>query len=195
MAGHSGAGATLAGMANTRAGTARISGDLVLLDAINGPGELGAFKAWVRMRLDADLAVLTDTTKSDAAKLAYLRTAPKLRGYFTPVYTSMYHLLDDDIVQWFFDHDAELGAFAPCLRANFTIAPVGVQHEELMRGVTAGTARGKAGTILDALVGLHPPLRKSTADCPPMPARLSGKKPKAKAAVVPKPRAKAKALR
>lgn len=187
MAGHSGAGATLAGMANQRAGTAAIGGDLVIMDAINGPGELRAFKTWARARLDADLGVLTDSATDEAAKLAYLRTAPKLRGYFTSGYRANYHLLDDDIADWFDDHAAELGAFAPCLRTNFMLVPVALEHEELMRGVTAGAARGKAGNIRDALVALHPPLRKSTADCPAMPARLSGKKPKS--------RPKAKALR
>jgi hypothetical protein len=195
MAGHSGAGATLAGMANKKPGIAAIAGDLVILDAINGPGELGAFKAWTRARLDEALAVIKDTTKDEAAKLAYLRKAPKLRGYFTAGYQSMYHLLDDDIVQWFSDNDSELGVFAPCLRANFTLAPIGLQHEELMRGAAAGTARGKAGNILDALVGLHPPARATTADCPAMPAPLSGRKPKPKAKpkLKAKPRARARA--
>src|ERR671923_1335292 len=42
MAGHSGAGATLAGMASGAGGSSAVTRDLVLYDAINGPGELAA---------------------------------------------------------------------------------------------------------------------------------------------------------
>ena len=187
MAGHSGAGATLAGMASGAA----VTGDLVLYDAINGPGELAAFKAWARKRLDEALVVIKDPSINTEATLTYLRGAQKLRGYFTAGYTGAYVKLDDDIRDWFAAHAAELGSWAPCLRANFSLTPVGLHHEELMRGVVAGTARGSAGNILDALRGLKLPVWKTTAACPPIPAPFPGSRYAPKP--VPKAKAKAKA--
>ena len=82
---------------------------------------------------------------------------------------------------WFREHATDLGAFAGCLRANFTFAHVAVGHEELMRGAKIGTARAKGtGSILTALNSLHQPAFKSTADCPPLPAAAMPKKSRAK---------------
>jgi hypothetical protein len=167
MAGHSGAGATLANMAresvNRQAGkepgaSSPLSGDLVLFDAINSKGELDAFKAWALMRLDQDLAEL-QRRKTDALKLEYLKTAPKLRGYYSVKidygYGKRYRSLDDVIGDWFSVHRAALGPMAAPLRANFTVVPIPVVHEELMRGVGAGEKREGSGDILDALRALH----------------------------------------
>jgi hypothetical protein len=163
MAGHSGAGATLADMAKKD----KISGDLVLYDAINGPGELGAFKTWALAHLDADLAVLADPGKSDADKLDYLGKAQKLRGYHSNSsgYKAQYALLQTAIDGWFKTHAKQLGAWAASLRANYVLTHVPVAHEELMRGVAAGTARAGAGSIADAIRGLH-----AAPVAPPAPA-------------------------
>jgi hypothetical protein len=174
MAGHSGAGAALTDMRK------RITGDLVIYDAING-GQLGLFEQWALARLDEDLAVLTDKTKTDAQKLAYLQTAQKLRAYTTDAYIGAYIKLDDAIAAWFTRNSAKLGAFAACLRANYFFEYVDVHHEELMRGSAAGGARtAGTGTILDAVKGLHPALPASTAACPPMPQPLSARHKAAK---------------
>jgi len=149
-----------------------MTGGLVLFDAING-SELGAFQSWAEMRLNQDLAALS-AAASDADRFAYLQTAPKLRGYYATVdgsYVDQYRALNRTIRNWFTAHAAQLGAFAPCLRANFTIVGVPVVHEELMRGVRAGQARGGRGGILDALHSLHPP--RATA-CPTVPAAEAG---------------------
>jgi hypothetical protein len=183
MAGHSGAGATLANMANESVRVAKegasppgpsspLTGDLVLFDAINTSDELGAFQAWARMRLDQDLAILKDTTRSEADKLAYLHSAQKLRGYYSNAgYKPAYDELEGAVVAWFNTHASELGQFAPCLRANFTFMHLPVSHEELMRGV--GSGQDRSGGILDALRSLHQPQMTTTADCPPMPGRPS----------------------
>jgi hypothetical protein len=174
MAGHSGAGATLAGMAREsvrrEAGrkpgaSSTLTGDLVLLDAINTGSELAAFRDWALMRLDRDLAALKGM-RSEAEKLGYLRTAQKLRGYHsrTGSYGERYRQLDRAIGGWFSEHAADLGPVAPCLRANFSIVSVPVWHEELMRGTSAGETRAGAGSILDALHALHPTETK-VADC------------------------------
>ena len=174
MAGHSGAGATLANMAresvrreaNRKPGaSSTLTGDLVLLDAINTGSELAAFRDWALMRLDRDLAALKGM-RGDAERLAYIRTAQKLRGYHsrTGSYGERYRQLDRAIGGWFAEHAADLGPVAPCLRANFSIVSVPVWHEELMRGTSAGETRAGAGSILDALHALHPTETK-VADC------------------------------
>jgi hypothetical protein len=174
MAGHSGAGATLANMAREsvrrQAGkrpgaSSTLTGDLVLLDAINTGSELAAFRDWALMRLDRDLAALTGM-RDEAEKLAYIRTAQKLRGYHsrTGSYGERYRQLDRAIGAWFAEHAADLGPVASCLRANFSIVSVPVWHEELMRGTSAGETRAGAGSILDALHALHPTGTRA-ADC------------------------------
>jgi hypothetical protein len=183
MAGHSGAGATLGVMAGnaavriTRPGTKEAqnpyslppSGDLVIFDAINGPNELSGYQAWVLARLNLDLRMLK-SKPDENAKLYYLAAAPKLRGFYTDGYRSLYVELETTIRDWFKSHAAELGPFARCLRANFMLTYVGGEHEELMRGVGVGATR--TGGILTALRDLHRPLPKSAADCPKMPEEL-----------------------
>jgi hypothetical protein len=168
MAGHSGAGATLGPMAAhaaeriTHPGTKEANnpyalqgaGDLVIFDAINGPGELGGFQAWVTARLDIDLRMLKSKPDEDA-KLTYLEAAPKL---------------ENTIRGWFKRHGAELGPIARCLRANFMLTYVGGEHEELMRGGGSGTTR--INGIFTALRDLNRPMPKSAADCPKMPEEL-----------------------
>jgi len=192
MAGHSGAGATLASMAmesvrrhsGRKPGTSStLTGDLVLLDAINSSGELSAFKDWALMRLEQDLTALK-SLKTDAEKLAYLQTAQKLRGYYSQKgsYVGNYTQLDNAIGDWFKHHAAESGPYAGRLRANFSVVPVPVTHEELMRGVPAGEARGGAGTILDALRTLHSDARPARAKAP---ATVKTAAPASKKAVSP----------
>jgi len=92
MAGHSGAGAALSHMANAdkpgvKPGeSSALPNDLVIYDAINGWGQRNAFEEWAKRRLDEALAILTDPTIDDKAKLVHLNTAPKLRGYTTDFY-------------------------------------------------------------------------------------------------------------
>jgi hypothetical protein len=170
MAGHSGAGSTLTRMAeqsatNIKEGKpATISGDLVLFDAIN-QGQAGSYADYAKARLDADLAVLQDHKVSDEAKLKYLGSAPKIRGYHTATYPypDEYKNLQTAIDDWFVGKAAVLGPatdlepLGPCLYANFYVKRAfDLDHEELMRGVHAGTARGTGeGNILDALKALH----------------------------------------
>jgi hypothetical protein len=190
MGGHSGAGATLSHMADEsvkeaeaaksgkapdpkakKPASSGITGDLVLMDAINGT-QLTSFEAWAEMRLDEDLAFLTGDATEDE-KHAYLKSAPKLRGFTTDAYVDQYVKLDKDITKWFSRHAGKLGAFAPCLRANFSIEYIDVAHEELMRGAPAGSKRpAGAGGILEAINSLHPALLASTDDCSSMPEPL-----------------------
>jgi hypothetical protein len=183
MAGHSGAGATLGGMAANAA--VRIThpgskdaenprslppgGDLVIFDAINGSNELSGYQAWVTARLDLDLRMLKSKPDDDA-KLSYLAAAPKLRGFYTDGYKSNYLALEQTIREWFKRHAGELGPSARCLRANFMLTYAGGEHEELMRGVGAGATR--TGGILTALRDLHRPPWQASADCPKMPEEL-----------------------
>ena len=191
MGGHSGAGATLAHMADEsvaeaaaaksgkapdpsakKPASSALTGDLVIMDAING-GQLTSFENWAEMRLDEDLAFLTGSA-TDAEKHAYLDTAPKLRGFTTDAYVDQYIKLDKDIAKWFTKHARKLGGFAPCLRANFTIEYIDVDHEELMRGAPAGSKRPTgAGGILDAINSLHPGLLASMVGCAAMPEPLA----------------------
>jgi hypothetical protein len=191
MAGHSGAGAALSHMANAtvnaRTGSkfeagksSALDSSLVLYDAING-SELEGFKRWVTMRLDEDYAVLMDPTATDEAKALHLQMVPKLRGYTTDAYIDQYILLDAHIADWFAKHP-KLGAWAPCLRANFTLEYLDVDHEELMRGGSAGTPRAAgAGNIAAAIRSLHPPRYLSTGMCPAVPAPLADRYKAAKA--------------
>src|SRR2546428_7368938 len=93
MAGHSGAGSTLAKMGresvNRQAGqkpgaNSPLTGDLVIFDAINSDDQYKDFREWALMRLDQDLAVLYDMY-TEAEKVLYLKTSPKLRGYYSTV--------------------------------------------------------------------------------------------------------------
>jgi hypothetical protein len=151
MAGHSGAGATLSAMAQS--GT--ITGDLVLYDAING-NEVWPIIEWTKKRLNEALAIAKDTGRDRDQKRAALKGMQKLRGYFSGLYADDYKPLIDELSSWFRTNAKKLGEFEADVRANFVVKPVGLTHEELMRGVKAGTARGKGeGNILDALKALH----------------------------------------
>jgi hypothetical protein len=161
----------------------------VIYDAINGGAQRTAFEEWAKRRLEEDFAILTDDTIDDAAKLAHLNTAPKLRGYTTGFYIGQYILLDKAIEAWFAAHKAKLGKWAACLRANYHLEYLDVDHEELMRGSgAAGPRAAGTGTILDAITALHTKL-KSPDTCPPWPTPLQDRydaihpprKPKAKA--------------
>ncbi len=178
MSGHSGAGAALSHMANAGAPGAKpgpsspISGDLVIYDAINGDGQRWAFEEWAKRRLNEDFAILTDPLLDDDAKLVHLNTAPKLRGYTTDFYIGQYKLLDKTIEAWFTAHKAKLGQWAPCLRANYHLEYLDVDHEELMRGSGAANPRAAGtGTILDAIKALHTTYKSVTA-CPAWPKSL-----------------------
>jgi hypothetical protein len=167
MSGHSGAGQAL----STAAAAGKITGDLVIYDAING-GQLGLFQQWAIKRLNEDLLVLMDKSKTEAEKLAYLQGAQKLRGYTTDAYISAYLDLDDEIQRWFDRHKKDLGPFAGCLRSNYFFEYHNVHHEELMRGSSAAGKRAPGtGTILDAIKGLHEPQPTLAANCP-MPKSL-----------------------
>jgi hypothetical protein len=196
MAGHSGASAALANMANadkpgvTAGDSSALPNDLVIYDAINSGGQRAAFVNWAKRRLDEDFAILTDPTIDDAAKLVHLNTAPKLRGYTTDFYIGQYILLDNAIEAWFTAHKAKLGQWAGCLRANYDLEYLDVDHEELMRGSgAAGPRAAGTGTILDAIKALHT-RHTSPGACPPWPMSLQDrynaihppKKAKAKAA-------------
>ncbi len=187
MAGHSGAGAALSSMAaeavkaksgvkpakgEPPAKSSALTGDLVLYDAING-SQLNQFVAWTLMLLDDEFAKLTDPGVTDEAKHFHLNRTQKLRGFTTDYYIDQYIALDKAINDWFTSHSAKLGAWAPCLRANFTLDYLDVDHEELMRGSRAGPPRAAGtGTILQAIQDLHPARRLSTNACPPMPRPL-----------------------
>jgi len=176
MSGHSGAGAALSAMAKR----GEIKGDLVLYDAINGSGQLGRFKTWVKQRLDEDLAALA-AEPDEQKQMEYLQGAQKLRGYCTDSYIDIYILLEAAIDAWFAANQSKVGKLAPCLRANYSLQYVDVHHEELMRGSDAGKKRTKGtGTLLDA-IKLRP-LPATAAACPaPLPP-LADQRKAAKAA-------------
>jgi hypothetical protein len=178
MAGHSGAGAALSHMANAdkpgvKPGeSSALPNDLVIYDAINGWGQRNAFEEWATRRLDEDLAILTDPTIDDKAKLVHLNTAPKLLGYTTDSYIDQYILLDKAIEAWFAKNKAALGQWAGCLRANFHLEYLDVHHEELMRGSSAAGPRpAGTGTILGAITALHT-RHTSAGACPAWPQSL-----------------------
>ena len=148
MAGHSGAGATLSKLA----GSSKISGDLVLYDAIHGD-EVRPIIRWTEQRLNEALAAVK---KDPDQAETYLKRAQKLRGYFSSDYRGNYKPLVDAIDAWFKTNGAKLGKYEAAVRANFVVKPVALTHEELMRGTKAGTARAKnTGGIYDALTGLR----------------------------------------
>jgi hypothetical protein len=175
MAGHSGAGAALSDAA--KAGD--IKGDLVIYDAINGPGERKGFLEWAVRRLEEDLIAIK-AAKTDADVLRYLQGAPKLRGYATgwregnedKGYIVEYMKLDDAIQTWFDASRTELGKWAGCLRRNYYFEHHDLLHEELMRGSSAAKERAiNTGNVLDAINALHAPAPASAAACP-MPKSL-----------------------
>jgi hypothetical protein len=175
MAGHSGAGAALSAAA--KAGD--VTGDLVIYDAINGPGERQGFEEWALRRLEEDLIAIK-AAKTDADVLHYLQSAPKLRGYATGYreggkdkgYIAEYLKLDDAIQSWFDASRTELGKWAGCLRRNYCLEYHDLLHEELMRGSSAAKERAAGtGNVLDAIKALHAPAPASAAACP-MPKSL-----------------------
>lgn len=175
MAGHSGAGAAL----SVAAKAGDITRDLVIYDAINGPGERKGYLEWASRRLEEDLIAIK-AAKTDADVLRYLQAAPKLRGYATGYrnkdgqdrgYIVEYMKLDDAIQTWFDASRTELGKWAGCLRRNYCFEYYDVEHEELMRGSDATNERvAGTGNILDAIRALHAAAPPSAA-CP-MPKSL-----------------------
>jgi hypothetical protein len=179
MAGHSGASAALSHMADADkpgvkpGDSSALPNDLVIYDAINSGTQRTAFEDWAKRRLNEAFAILTDPLIDDAAKLVHLNTAPKLRGYTTDFYIGQYKLLDKSIEDWFTAHKAKLGQWAGCLRANFHLEYLDVDHEELMRGSGAANPRvAGTGTILDAIKALHTRHTSPTA-CPAWPKSLA----------------------
>lgn len=93
LSGHSGAGATFAAilgkeskrLKEAQEGTTEDApppmNELILFDAINGPGELGAITRWVRDQLNDDLKQLQAT--DDKSRATYIEKHPRLRGYCT----------------------------------------------------------------------------------------------------------------
>jgi hypothetical protein len=198
MAGHSGAGAALSHMANADkpgvkpGDSSAIPDDLVIYDAINGATQRTAFEEWAKRQLERDFAILTDDTIDDTAKLVHLNTAPKLRGYTTDFYIWQYIALDKAIEAWFSAHKAKLGKWAPCLRANYHLEYLDVDHEELMRGSgAAGPRAAGTGTILDAIKALHTKIASVNA-CPAYPKSLEDRYYAIHPEKKPKPKAKAK---
>jgi hypothetical protein len=178
MAGHSGAGAALSSAA--KAGD--IKGDLVIYDAINGPGERKGYLEWASRRLEEDLIAIK-AAKTDADVLRYLQSAPKLRGYATGWrtkdgedrgYIVEYMKLDDAIQTWFDASRTELGRWAGCLRRNYYFEYHDLLHEELMRGSSAAHERAaNTGNVLDAINALHAPApAPPTGAACPMPKSL-----------------------
>jgi hypothetical protein len=199
MAGHSGAGATLSSMAKAsvaqmQAGKAptALTGDLLLFDAINGRQQFNNFKDYAEERLKADLKALK-ALKTVAERIAYLKTAPKLLGYWSKgggykiAYTNLQHAIN----QWFIKNASELDPLgvAGCLHANYSVYnKVEVDHEELMRGHEAGKDRKQGeGTILKALTAANP----TYTDCPTLGDLME---PKALKWPEPKPKVEKKAL-
>jgi hypothetical protein len=173
LAGHSGGGATFSGMAKAsvaqmQAGEAptALTGDLVLFDAINSFAtdsltQFNNFKDYAEERLKADLKALK-ALKTVAERIKYLKTAPKLLGYWSTgggyevAYTNLQHAIN----QWFIGNASELEPLGVggCLHANYSVYnKVEGKHEELMRGHKAGKDRKKGeGTILKALTAAQP---------------------------------------
>jgi hypothetical protein len=90
LSGHSGAGATFAAILGKESKRLKQAAtkdapppmnELVLFDAINGPGELGATIKWVRDQLDGDLKQLQAT--DDKHRATYIEKHARLRGYCT----------------------------------------------------------------------------------------------------------------
>jgi hypothetical protein len=93
LSGHSGAGATFAAilgkeskrLKEAQQGSTKDApppmNELILFDAINGPGELGAITTWVRDQLNDDLKQLQAT--DDKSRATYIEKHPRLRGYCT----------------------------------------------------------------------------------------------------------------
>ena len=94
LSAHSGGGGRIAEMLPVTGTTMKGSlpagmKELVLLDAINGPGELLRVKAWTINQLDLDLGNLSG--KSEPDQLAYLKTSMRLRARYTPKYPVLYN--------------------------------------------------------------------------------------------------------
>ena len=199
MSGHSGAGAALSHMADVSklgvkpGASSRIPGDLVIYDAINGD-QLTSFTDWAIRRLDEDLLILTDPAFNDQDKLVHLRSAPKLLGYTTDSYIWQYIALDNAIEAWFTRNKAKLGQWADCLRANYRLEYVDVDHEELMRGSKTTGPRAKGtGNILDAIKSLNALRSATLSACPPWPRSLIERYYAVHPERKPKPKAKATA--
>jgi N-acetylmuramoyl-L-alanine amidase len=138
LSGHSGAGGAIAGILGERnqPRLPRSLAALLLFDAINvrsgkpasESGELRTVTAWVRARLDGDLAELRRAGDA-AARQAYLQNSPRLRGYFTPGhYANLYRPLETALNEWFRAQHSELQALGPnvgqALRANYRLTLV-----------------------------------------------------------------------
>lgn len=156
LSGHSGAGEPIAAML-APTGQARLPsafGEVALFDSINGDGELAAVVAWVRQRLDHDLAALTTSGIMAAQQQAFLDTSLRFRAYFTTSsYAARHQRLLQAIATWFNQHAARLGglgaSFAAQLRDHYLVIAVGHSHHEVIMS--------EQDRLLDAIKALPQP--------------------------------------
>jgi hypothetical protein len=156
LSAHSGGGFTVEKMMRGRKGfqLPQNLGMIILFEANNNlkglkRGEQQAFTAWAIGQLNAHLAVLTSTTRTDPDKRAYLAQATRLRAFFDPrkghSYGSIYGPLRTAIADWFTVHGAKLGAYLAETRTLLQIVEQSEGHE--------GQMRAGLGSALSALPG------------------------------------------
>ena len=175
LSGHSGAGGRFADMFGNEKMPKRLEG-FFSFDTINGKTgqkvseivtgtEYKKHVAFIRDRLDADLAMLAGERKKVAGKKedeiqtaletklvhdgfrfhAFYTDAPNVRpdGTLVPTatagYADRYFLLKGHVDAWFDAHATELGGKGSkvyaALRANYTIEPAGTEHMKMMGGI------------------------------------------------------------
>jgi Domain of unknown function (DUF4157) len=160
MSAHSGGGGRIGEMLAGQKGKLPASmGELVLFDAINGPGELSSVSGWILQQISSDLSNLAG--KSVADQLTYLERSIRFRGYYTVGYQVRYRLLAKHLSERFKKPDVAAlpSAVASKLQDNYQVKSAGHRnHDAIVGGAkdAKGKSLGLADPLKDALSALQP---------------------------------------
>jgi hypothetical protein len=158
-------------------------GGLFLFDAINGPHEQAAVRAWLARQFRHDLDELTNSRRinNPQEQKTYLDSGMRLRGFFTPGhYARLYQPVIDDINDWFTTGlSAALRArglqLDPSVIAiwtqNYDLRPAGHGAHDYIVGTgrPAVQGQGGGGALFDALSALSPGAQTSAGQRQPAP--------------------------
>jgi hypothetical protein len=160
MSAHSGGGGRIGEMLAGQKGKLPANmGELILFDAINGPGELSSVSGWILQQISSDLSNLAG--KSVADQLTYLERSIRFRGYYTVGYQVRYRQLANTLSSRFKKPDVAAlpSAVASKLQDNYQVKSAGHgDHNAIVGGAKdkKGKSLGLADPLKDALSALQP---------------------------------------
>jgi hypothetical protein len=148
--------------------------ELILFEAINGPGELEAMKIWTTTQIQNDVANLK-AAGSVAAQNKYLSNSMRFRGYYTPngLYISRYTALNNHLkekLRTIVDPAGFDAGVVRMLKANYkviaTTSPKAVHENVVGEGSQLQDALGALPGSVEPPPGIRPKLAIGRTDDP-----------------------------